>query len=384
MLSSYFRRDNLKEAELIAKNARRQLHRRRDLLTDEQFGSFSSQIDELEATVRDGKVADREQVEEMVDRLDKNFSKIQPASGDAAWRENCEVLLVALVLAIGVRAYFLQPFKIPTGSMEPTLNGIIAHNVRPQEKLPNVFTRVFQYFWLGRTYADAVSERDDTITHLQPIKKLGFLNYTRITCASGLTYDVYAPREKMNPGHPDCFEVAEGHSVKAGQPIIHGYVDTGDQVFVDKCTYNFRRPRREDVFVFSTAGITGTRRSDMDPAIKSEYYIKRLAGTPGDVLRIDYPRLFINGQLNPGKYFARVAASKDGYSGYTNSRSYGAVYLTSPSATFQVPAENYFALGDNSANSSDSRFWGTVPARNVVGRGLFVYYPFTWHWGPIH
>ena len=162
---------------------------------------------------------------------------------------------------------------------------------------------------------------------------------------------------------------------------MHGYVDTGDQVFVDKFTYNFRLPRREDVFVFSTAGITGTRRSDMDPAIKSEFYIKRLAGTPGDLLRIDHPRLFINDQPAPGKYFDRVAASKDGYTGYTNNMG---TYLTAPSETFKVSAENYFALGDNSAHSSDSRFWGTVPARNVVGRGLFVYYPFTWHWGPIH
>ena len=383
MLSSYFRRDDLKEAELIAKNARRQLHRRRDLLTDEQFGSFSSQIDELEATVRNGNVADRKQVEEMVERLDKNFAKLQPASTDAAWRENCEVLLVALVLAIGIRAYFLQPFKIPTGSMEPTLNGIIAHEVKPDAKLPNFFVRTFDYLWLGRTYADAVSVQDDTITGLQPIKKLGIFNYTRIHCASGRNYDVYVPREKMEQERPDTFNIFPNRQLKAGEQIVHGYVDTGDQVFVDKFTYNFRLPNREDVFVFSTAGIAGTRRADMDPAIKSEYYIKRLAGTPGDELRIDHPRLFINGQLNPGKYFERVASSQNGYTGYTN-RMYGMVYLTSPSETFKVPAENYFALGDNSAHSSDSRFWGTVPARNVVGRGLFVYYPFTWHWGPIH
>lgn len=383
MLSTFTRRHDLNEAGLIAKNARRQLHRQRDLLSTEQFNGFSSQINEIESAVRSGNTADRKQVEEMVDRLDKSFSKVQPAGKDAGWRENCEVLLVALVLAIGIRAYFLQPFKIPTGSMEPTLNGIIAHDVQPEQKLPGVLTRVFHYLWLGRTYADAVSTQEDTVTQLLPIKKWLVFNYTRIVCASGQSYDVYVPKEKLSQYSPGCFDLSPGRRLKAGETIIHGYVDTGDQVFVDKFTYNFRLPRREDVFVFSTAGITGTRRADMDANVKSEYYIKRLAGTPGDQLRIDYPRLFVNGQQNPGKYFERVAASKNGYTGYTNKMP-GAVYLTSPTEAFTVPPADYFALGDNSAHSSDSRFWGTVPARNVIGRGLFVYYPFTWHWGPIH
>ena len=98
-------------------------------------------------------------------------------------------------------------------------------------------------------------------------------------------------------------------------------------------------------------------------------------------MRIDHPRLFINGQPAQGKYFERVVAAKNGYTGYTNDIG---VYLRSADEVYAVPPGNYFALGDNSANSSDSRAWGPVPERNVVGRGLFVYYPFTWHWGPIH
>ena len=43
---------------------------------------------------------------------------------------------------------------------------------------------------------------------------------------------------------------------------------------------------------------------------------------------------------------------------------------------------NFFAMGDNSPNSADGRVWGFVPAMDVVGRPLFVYYPFTSHWGP--
>jgi len=46
-----------------------------------------------------------------------------------------------------------------------------------------------------------------------------------------------------------------------------------------------------------------------------------------------------------------------------------------------VPPGRYFAMGDNSFNSSDSRYWGTVPQDNLMGKGLFVYWPFLPHWG---
>ena len=157
----------------------------------------------------------------------------------------------------------------------------------------------------------------------------------------------------------------------------------GDQVFVDKFTYNFRLPRREDVFVFNTAGIEGIPIAD--PLVKSEFYIKRLGATPGDTLRIDHPRLYINGAIAQGASFGRVMAAQSGsgYRGYANFARYPFRYLGTPAETFTVPPNSYFALGDNSYNSLDSRAWGVVPAENVVGRGLFVYWPFTRHWGLI-
>ena len=52
-------------------------------------------------------------------------------------------------------------------------------------------------------------------------------------------------------------------------------------------------------------------------------------------------------------------------------------------AAIEIPAGPYFLMGDNRGNSDDSRYWGPVPEENVVGRGLFVYWPFTRHWGLI-
>ena len=61
----------------------------------------------------------------------------------------------------------------------------------------------------------------------------------------------------------------------------------------------------------------------------------------------------------------------------------GPTLLTSPEDVYVVPGKDYWAMGDNSANSFDSRGWGSVPKENLVGRGAFVYWPFSKRWGPI-
>jgi signal peptidase I len=172
------------------------------------------------------------------------------------------------------------------------------------------------------------------------------------------------------------FHVLPGSSYRRGQTIAHGYVDTGDQVFVDKFSYNFVKPHDGDVFVFRTDHIFGI---PGDPETGAPFYIKRLVGTPGDTLRLDPPLLYINGKLAQGVGFRRVMSAKPPYHGYAP----GHDYLAKPTDTYTLPAHGYFAMGDNSYNSYDSRYWGPVPEKNLVGRGLFVYWPFTSHWGLI-
>jgi signal peptidase I len=380
MFSSLFQPGYVKEAVQLAQNARKMLHRKRDLLSEQQYADYSASIDALEETTRPGVAPDLAKVEAASEQLDKVFGKLHPHRPDASWRENCEVLLVAFVLAIGIRSYFLQPFKIPTGSMEPTLNGITGHRVPLSQPLPGFFRQTFDGLWYGRTYVNAVSEVDDQVEDLVPETRFFFLNYTRIECASGRQYVVHAPIETLShPVNADGFGLYPHRRYQAGEPIARGYVATGDKVFVDKISYNFRMPHRADVFVFSTSGIEGIR---MEPNVESEFYIKRLGGLPGDTLRIDAPKLFINGKLAEEPPFLRVMSAVNGYRGYSNDGRF--TFLSSPDDEFPVPANSYFALGDNSYNSSDSRAWGRVPAENVVGRGLFVYWPFGAHWGFIH
>lgn len=365
----FFAPKYVKHARNLLKSAEKLIAYKKDLWSEATLADFTGQMKKLQEAIdrRDEKAVEKESA-----RLDAMAGKYAPPPKDAAIRENCEVLFVAIVIALAVRTYFLQPFTIPTGSMQPTLNGIIGF---PTESgPPNILMRVAEKIVHGRTYLNIVNKADGTIDDMEEFHRFRFFTYTHLECG-GVTYTVSAPAQTLET----YFHVVPGKEYHAGEVIVRGYVNTGDHVFVDKISYNFRPPHRGEVFVFNTLGITGIQNnSEEKGASTSQFYIKRLVGLPGDQLRVDSPNLYVNGKLADAYGCQRVMSGTAGYRGYSN-----VGYLGTPDSIFDVPAHNYFAMGDNSYNSSDSRYWGTVPQRNIVGRGLFVYWPFASHWGLI-
>ncbi|MEP7077428.1 MAG: signal peptidase I [Chthoniobacterales bacterium] len=356
----------VKHSKLLLRHAQKYLRYNTDRLSDPQRKEIGAGMENLKAAVQK---RDRSRIDTAAESLDHKMHQLTPMTWESHWRENCEVILVAIVVAVGIRSYFLQPFKIPTGSMQPTLNGIIGHPTAAPA--PNLLRQVAEFFVLGRNYINVVSAEDDRVEQVVPKKFAFFFTLSRLVCEKQ-SFLVYAPPETLRQD----FKVLPGNRYKRGDVIARGAVDTGDQVFVDKCSYNFVKPHRGDVFVFRTDHIFGIPE---DPETGAPFFIKRLAGTPGDTLRIEAPLLYVNGELAEGFGFRRVMAAKFPYRGYAPGRD----YLAEADKTFQVPEHNYFAMGDNSYNSYDSRWWGPVPEENLVGRGLFVYWPFNRHWGLI-
>jgi signal peptidase I len=356
----------IKHSKLLIRHAQKYLRYKRDVLDAAIHDEVGGQIRRLRAAL---KQRDRKEIETRTEELDAKLHELLPVTWESHWRENVEVILVAIVVAVGIRSYFLQPFKIPTGSMQPTLNGIIGHPMAAPP--PNLLQQVGEFILRGRNYINVVSREDDQVLQIEQKKFFFFFTWSRIICQHQ-HFLVYCPPDQLRAD----FKVSPGVHYRTNEVIARGAVDTGDQVFVDKFSYNFVKPHRGDVFVFRTKNIQAIPE---DPETGAPFYIKRLAGLPGDTLQIKPPQLYANGNEAEGYGFLRVMSAKNGYRGYGTQGQ----YLSDPTKTYQVPDHSYFAMGDNSYNSYDSRYWGPVPEKNLVGRGLFVYWPFIPHWGLI-
>jgi signal peptidase I len=140
-------------------------------------------------------------------------------------------------------------------------------------------------------------------------------------------------------------------------------ISPGDQFYTEGVSYRFRKPRRGEIVVFGTRGISSIPQPG--PSEPDAVYVQRIIGLPGDKLELRDEQVLVNGEEDPAVRFVRLRNAFDG------------IYLSGPGTQVQIPAESYFVVGDNSANSYDSRYWGFLPARNIKGRAIFRYWPAT-------
>ncbi len=357
----------------------------RDLLNEKDLSRFESLRNELEG-VAVKRIQDSD-AEKLLDQTPRLIEKLFPgATRSDGWAENIEVIFVALVIALALRTYFVQPFKIPTGSMMPTMMGI---SQQPHTgPTPNIFFQVLDYAVFGKTYHRLVAPENGVIENCVEKNFLGlpFIAYTEVQF-NNRNLCVFTDIQSLEKGAPNLWWDADslvhgvcnlrpGQQFKAGENIANFSVEAGDHIFVNKMAYNFRLPKQGEVFVFTTKDIAGLERQT---AGVTEYYIKRCVGVPGVTLKIEEPYLLSNGKILHSKAFDRNYAKQGGYNGYVHAAQ--ANYLVTPDDEINIPENSYWAMGDNSRNSLDSRYWKYVPRENLVGTALIVYWPFNKRWG---
>jgi len=137
----------------------------------------------------------------------------------------------------------------------------------------------------------------------------------------------------------------------------------GDQILVSKLSYGIKSPFH-DRYLFRTGH---PNRGDVVvfkwPKDESKDFIKRVVGIPGDRIRIEKKKLYVNDVLQNEPYIQSIDPDTTDQS---------------PRDNFEtvVPPHSYFVMGDNRDDSYDSRFWGFVKGRKIVGRAILIY----WSW----
>lgn len=312
-------------------------------------------------------------------------------------RENLKEFLVSGVLILGIFSFFLQPMKIPSGSAQPTLYGnVITDLTEPGQaaEVPPRWRRFVDWF-RGIDYHRWVARDTGVLLVEPPATTFGFIKTQRLTIGRD-SYTFFWPPERLL----EQLRIRPGQSYQAGQEVFRIKISSGDRLFVDRMTYNFRRPRRGEIIVFHTVDLERklvTYRGQ-DILVDNTHYIKRLVALGGERVRIgDDRHVYINGHRldtnTPGfrKVYSFSGPPRDSvYSGHVNNKlalQYAgrgfAPLFPDGEAEFQVRPNHYLAFGDNTMNSWDGRGWGDFPREHVVGRACFVFWPLTRRWGPI-
>lgn len=357
------RRRSRKAAREVLRQARYLRNMAGDLLGESELGKLKSLEDDLKQQL---KQKDRALLDQASSRLSSLILHLMPTKDHVVLRENLEVIVVAVIVAMAVRTYFLQPFKIPTGSMQPTLYGITSRPMTQPGWMDRMPLKFVKWFVTGDWYTEIRAKSDGHLTDTGRLRHNG----------SAPPVVLIGTKPQKIPRYARL-RYQTGEYVSKGTLLWSGTVKAGDHVFVDKVSWNFRRPKRGEIMVFKTDGIP------MNPPLpRGTHYIKRMAGLPGERVQIDPPYLLIDGARDlktPG--IRRIAELEPGYHGYKLARHDPSAFLRTPGSSVDLLDGQYFALGDNTLSSKDGRYWGHVPQENLVGPAIIVYWPFTERWG---
>ncbi len=347
----------IKEHLHMARHAR---HMREDIADPADLEA----LDAAEAAVREIRETGQGELEPALEVLEAASDKIYPNRLRTGMRENIEILIVVLAAVTAIRAFFFLPFKIPTGSMQPTLNGITIEAQSEPGITDYQPIKFFKWLLTGESYKVVRAKASGTIQGAeQAMDKV-------VLYIGGVGHKIPT---YMLDGHKG-FD--PNHYYKKGDPIVGAKVIAGDHIIVNKMKYNFMRPERGDISVFDTRSLdpaTGVRAGN--------FYIKRMVGLAGEKIQIQNGRIVADGEIvNDPPMFEKIATDPAYNGGHGN-----AARLSTPASSIQLADDEYLMCGDNTkpGMSLDGRFFGGVPREDFQGPAIFVYWPFREHWGVV-
>ncbi len=232
----------------------------------------------------------------------------------------------------------INPYKIPTNAMQPTLRGITTDNATKS-------TSFMDWVMAGENHVEVHATATGRIENMQATPD-GF-----VFSIGGVQHNLplYA-LETLRP---------MPHATQ-GDILWAGTVYSGDHIMVEKTSYWFGEPHRGDVIVFKTEHI------DHPSVRKDTVYIKRIVATPGDTIAINPPHILINDKpLSDPAIFSKLEYGNGGQ-------------LAHPTNTITLGENEFFVLGDNTApgRSLDSRHFEAIPRESIIGRVSTIYWPF--------
>ncbi len=141
-------------------------------------------------------------------------------------------------------------------------------------------------------------------------------------------------------------------TLHCARPALGCEARFSDRVLANRFIYHFRSPKRGEIIVFKTPPEAAIRCGS------GGTFVKRLIGLPGDRVSERDGYVYINGARLDEPYLKADRRDHE-----------------APRSWPRVAPDHYFFMGDNRRQSCDSRSWGTVPRRNLIGEVFFVYWP---------
>src|SRR5579872_4836450 len=226
----WFFSKTVRQANDMLKHVRKIFDAQCDILSPQAVNAVKSAMQDMHKAIAEG--AGDEALQKQMSNLEAAANKWLKPYPNAGVRENVEVLLVALAVAMGIRTFILQPFKIPTGSMQPTLFGVTSENMKihPDSKIPGILTRIYDGVVLGTFYHEQVAEDDGELKEIGPpehflrfiSKQTIFMQYKGRDSVVAHTF-WFTPEDRFD----DRAGIGEGQKFHKGENIVK-FVDAAD------------------------------------------------------------------------------------------------------------------------------------------------------------